>query len=111
MQIHGRILWLTYSQTIQQFQSAHARIVSEVGNFVASVTHSEGSLFDFSIGRTQLTNHLVQRWRESQGKLEIIFNIAAQRADFGISGIVDYWSARHMHFNNPLWGSNYLWTR
>ena len=77
--------------------SAHARIVSEVGNFVASITHSESSLFDFSIGRTVLTDHLVQRGRESQGKLETIFNIAAQRADFGISGIVDYWSARHTH--------------
>ena len=77
--------------------SAHARIVSEVANFAASVTHSESSLFDFSIGRTQLTSHLVQRGKESQGKLEHIFNIATRRADFGVSGIIDYWSARHTH--------------
>ena len=68
--------------------SAHARIVSEVGNLVAGVTHSKGSLFDFSIGCTVLTDHLVQRGIESQGKLQ---------ADFGISGIVDYWSTRYTH--------------
>ena len=75
--------------------SAHSRIVSKVANFSAAVTHSKGSLFDFSIGRTQLTDHLVKRGNESHSKLQSIFQTAKQRVDFGIAGIVDYWSARH----------------
>ena len=66
-------------------------------NWLASVIQSVCSLFDFSIGCTVLTHHLVQRGIESQGKLELIFNIAAQRAGFDISEIVDYWSARLTH--------------
>ena len=77
--------------------SAHSRIVSDVANFSASVTHSKGSLFDFAIGRTQLTNHLVERGKDSQMKLQMIFDAAVQRADFGVAGIVDHWSARHTY--------------
>ena len=77
--------------------SAHSRIVSDVANFSASLTHSRGSLFDFSIGRTQLTEHLIKRGKDSQIKLQMIFERAVQRVDFGVAGIIDYWSARHTY--------------
>ena len=41
-------------------KSAHSRIVSKASNFSAAITHSKGTLCDFSIGRTQLTDHLVK---------------------------------------------------
>ena len=77
--------------------SAHSRIVSKAANFSAAITHSKGSLYDFSIGRTQLTVHLVKRGKESHTKLLSIFDTAKQRADFGLAGIIDYWSARHTY--------------
>ena len=77
--------------------SAHSRIVSKAANFSAAITHSKGTLCDFSIGRTQLTDHLVQLGKESHAKLLSIFDTAKQRADIGLAGIIDYWSARHTY--------------
>ena len=45
----------------------------DVANFFDSETHSRGSLFDFSIGRTQLTDHFIKRGKDSQIKLQMIF--------------------------------------
>ena len=77
--------------------SAYSRIVSKAANFSASITHSKGSLCDFSIGRTQLTGHLVKRGKESHTKLLSIFDSDKQRTDIGSTGIIDYWSARHTY--------------
>ena len=68
-----------------------------MANFTAAITHSKGSLSDFSIGRTQLTGHLVKRGKESHTELLSMFDTAKQRADFGLAGIIDYWSARHTY--------------
>ena len=68
-----------------------------MANFSASLAYSRGSLFDFSIGRTQLTDNLVKRGKDSQIKLQMIFDMAVQRVEFGVAAIVDYWSARHTY--------------
>ena len=69
--------------------SAHSRIVSDVANFSASLTLSRGSLFDFSIGRTQLTDHLIKRGKDSQIKLQMIIERTVQRVEFGLAGIIE----------------------
>ncbi len=75
--------------------SAHSRVVTEAANYAAAGVHRDQKLYDFSIGRTVITERLVQRGNQVQLKLKKLFDISAQTKECAVSAVIDYWTGRH----------------
>ena len=74
---------------------AHAEIMSNAANYAASKVFGKNKLSNFEIGRTALRDQIAADGKNSANKLLKIFDIAANRNDFGVSCMLDYWTARH----------------
>ncbi len=75
--------------------SSMARIVTALSSSVASVTHGSGKLYDFSIGRTSLTQEFEEAGRLAEMKFKRVWEIHAANSKVGRACIVDFWSGRH----------------
>ena len=77
--------------------NACAQVASSTANYAAELSHKTNVLYDYSIGRTYITEGLLRQGAESHLQLQALFSLFSSDNSCGVSVIVDFWSGRHQH--------------